>query len=39
VAVKDYKLRHIGQHGVVTVPTEIDVTNTDEIRQALLSPS
>jgi anti-anti-sigma regulatory factor len=33
----DYKLKRIGQYSVVTVPTEIDATNTDEIRQALLS--
>jgi len=39
VAVANDKLRRIGQHGVVTLPTEIDVTNTDEIRQALLSAS
>jgi anti-sigma B factor antagonist len=37
MAVENYKLQRIGQHGVVTVPTEIDVTNADEIRQALLS--
>jgi STAS domain-containing protein len=37
MAMERYKLRSIGEHGVVTVPTEIDVTNTDEIRQALLS--
>jgi anti-sigma B factor antagonist len=37
MAMERYKLRSIGEPGVVTVPTEIDVTNTDEIRQALLS--
>ena len=37
MAVENYKLQRIGQHGVVTLPTEIDVTNADEIRQALLS--
>jgi hypothetical protein len=37
MAAENDKLRHIGQHGVVTLPTEVDVTNTDEIRQALLS--
>jgi anti-sigma B factor antagonist len=37
MAMEDYKLQRIGQHGVVTWPTEIDVTNADEIRQALLT--
>jgi anti-sigma B factor antagonist len=37
MAMEDSKLQRIGQHGVVTVPTEVDVTNADEIRQALLS--
>jgi anti-sigma B factor antagonist len=37
VPVENYKLRRIGQHGVVTLPTEVDVTNADQIRQALLS--
>ena len=37
MAVEDYKLRRVGQYGVVTLPAEVDVTNADEIRQALLS--
>ena len=37
MAVENYKLRLIGQHGVVTVPTEIDAANAGEIRQAILS--
>jgi anti-sigma B factor antagonist len=31
------KIRWIGPHAVVTVPAEIDVTNADEIGQALLA--
>jgi len=27
----------MGQHGVVTVPAEVDATNSGEVRQALLS--
>jgi anti-sigma B factor antagonist len=37
MSVEGYELRRIGQHGVVTVPAEVDVTNTDEVRRALLS--
>lgn len=37
MAVENSNLQRIGQHGVVTLPTEIDVTNAGEIRQALLS--
>jgi anti-anti-sigma factor len=37
MAVERCKLRSIGQHGVVSLPTEIDVTNADEIREVLLS--
>jgi anti-anti-sigma factor len=37
MSVEGYELRRIGQHGIVTVPAEIDVTNTGEVRQALLS--
>ncbi len=37
MAVEDYKLPRIGRHGVVTLPAEVDVTNADEIRQALLT--
>jgi anti-anti-sigma factor len=31
------KLRWVGQYAVVTLPAEIDVTNADEVRQALLA--
>jgi anti-anti-sigma regulatory factor len=34
MSVEGYELRRIGQHGVVTVPAEVDVTNTDEVRRA-----
>ena len=37
MAVEDYKLPRIGRHGVVTLPAEVDVTNADEIREALLT--
>jgi anti-anti-sigma factor len=37
MAVAGYKLRWVGQHTVVDMPAEIDVTNAEEIRQALLS--
>jgi anti-anti-sigma factor len=37
MSVEDYELRHIGQHGVVTAPAEVDVTNSGEVRQALLA--
>jgi anti-sigma B factor antagonist len=37
MAMEDYNLRRISQHGVVTLPAEVDVTNADEIRQALLT--
>jgi len=37
VSVDDYELRRIGQHGVVTVPAEVDVTNSAEVRKALLA--
>jgi anti-sigma B factor antagonist len=35
--VEGYELRRIGQHGVVTMPAELDVTNSDEVRKGLLS--
>jgi anti-sigma B factor antagonist len=35
--VEDSQLRLVGQHGVVTVPAEVDVTNAGQIRQALLA--
>jgi anti-sigma B factor antagonist len=37
VAAEDDKIRWIGQHAVITMPTEIDATNADQIRQALLA--
>jgi anti-sigma B factor antagonist len=37
MSVEGFELRRIGQHGVVTVPAEVDITNTDEVRRALLS--
>jgi anti-sigma B factor antagonist len=37
MSVEGYELRRIGQHGVVTVPAEVDVTNSGEVRQALLA--
>jgi anti-sigma B factor antagonist len=33
----DYTVRREGTHAVITMPAEIDVTNADEIRQALLA--
>jgi anti-sigma B factor antagonist len=35
--VDGYELRRIGQHGIVTVPAEVDVTNSGEVREALLA--
>jgi len=32
----DDKVRWVGQHAVIAMPAEIDVANTDEIRQELL---
>jgi len=37
MSVEGYELRRIGQHGVVTVPAEVDATNSAEVRQALLA--
>lgn len=37
MSVEDYEIRRIGQHGVVTVPAEVDITNSADIRQALLA--
>jgi anti-anti-sigma factor len=37
MSVDGYELRRIGQDGVVTVPAEVDVTNSGEVRQALLA--
>jgi anti-sigma B factor antagonist len=37
MAAEGCKLRWVGQHAVVDMPAEIDVTNAEEIRQALLS--
>ncbi|MEP7024040.1 MAG: STAS domain-containing protein [Actinomycetota bacterium] len=33
----DYRIRRAGPQAVITLPEEIDVTNADPIRQALLS--
>jgi anti-sigma B factor antagonist len=37
MSVESYELRRIGQHGVFTMPAEVDVTNSGEVRQGLLS--
>jgi anti-anti-sigma factor len=37
MSVEDCELRRIGQHGVVTVPAEVDATNSSEVREALLA--
>ena len=37
MSVEGYELQRIGRHGVVTLPAEVDVTNTSEVRQALLA--
>jgi len=37
MAAEGCKLRWVGQHAVVDMPAEIDVTNAEEIRRALLS--
>ena len=37
MSMEGYELQRMGQHGVVTVPAEVDVTNIGEVRQALLS--
>jgi len=37
MSVEGYELRRVGQHGVVTVPAEVDATNSAEVRQALLA--
>ena len=37
MSVEGHELRRIGQHGVVTVPAEVDATNSAEVRQALLA--
>jgi anti-sigma B factor antagonist len=33
----DDKIRRAGPHAVITMPVEIDITNADQVRQALLS--
>jgi anti-sigma B factor antagonist len=33
----DDKIRRAGPHAVITMPAEIDLTNADQVRQALLS--
>lgn len=37
MAAQDYKIRWADQRAVVTMPPEIDVTNAEQIRQALLA--
>jgi anti-sigma B factor antagonist len=37
MAAGDYEIRWTGPHAVIAMPAEIDVTNADEIRQALIS--
>jgi anti-anti-sigma factor len=37
MSVEGYEIRRIGEHGVVTVPAEVDVTNSAEVREALLA--
>jgi anti-sigma B factor antagonist len=37
MTAEDYKIRWTGPHAIITMPAEIDITNADEIRQALLS--
>lgn len=36
MSVEGYELRRVGQHGVVSVPAEVDATNSGEVREALL---
>jgi anti-sigma B factor antagonist len=36
MAAEDYAIRWAGPHAVISMPAEIDVTNADEVRQALL---
>ena len=33
----DYRIRWTGPYAIIAMPAEIDITNADEIRQALLS--
>jgi anti-anti-sigma factor len=35
--VEDYKIRRTGPHAILTLPAEIDLTNADQVRQALLA--
>ena len=37
MSVEDCELRRIGEHGVVAVPAEVDVTNAAEVRRSLLA--
>jgi anti-sigma B factor antagonist len=37
MAGENYKLRWVGQHAVIPLPAEIDATNAEGIRQALVS--
>ncbi len=37
MTAEGYPLRWVGRHGVVTLPAEVDVTNADKVREALLA--
>ena len=37
MSAEDYEVHWVGQRAVITMPTEIDAANADEIRQALLA--
>jgi len=37
MTAEDYKLRRAGPHAILTMPAEIDLTNADQVRQALLA--
>ena len=37
MSVEGYELRRIGEHGIVTVPAEVDITNSAEVRESLLA--
>jgi anti-sigma B factor antagonist len=37
MTAEDYKLRRAGPQAVITMPAEIDITNADQVRQALLA--
>jgi anti-sigma B factor antagonist len=35
MTAEDYLLRRAGSHAILTMPAEIDLTNADQVRQAL----